>query len=316
MGFYVRAALIGGIIFSFLVYLFLFSAPRSFPQQLLLPVHSGETGYEIASALKASDAIRSQLVFRALLRLSGSSSHVIAGTYYFPHPQNVFTIVWRLQTANFGVEPIKVTIPEGNDVARMSAILEQALPTFDSGTFLTIAKPQEGYLFPDTYFLYPGQSMSDIVKAMRDNFTAHIQDTVVQQTLTASGRSQTDLVIMASLLEKEAPDTANRQIISGILWKRLSLGMPLQVDAVFPFITGKPIDAILQSDYKIDSPYNTYLYKGLPRGPITNPGLDAIIAAATPTTTPYLYYLSDKKGVFHYSKTFNEQLANQRKYLK
>ncbi len=99
---------------------------------------------------------------------------------------------------------------------------------------------------------------------------------------------------MASLLEKEAPDTLNRQIISGILWKRLSLGMPLQVD--------------------VDR--DTYLHKGLPLGPITNPGLDAILAAATPTTTPYLYYLSDKDGKFHYSKTFDQQLANQRKYLK
>lgn len=316
MRLYVRAALIGGIIISFLVYLLLFSAPRSFPEQLLLPVRSGETGTEIATALKDSGAIRSQFAMRVLLRLSRQHSRVIAGTYYFPQAQNAFTIVWRLQTGNFGIEPTKVTIPEGTNVARMNVLLEEALPTFDSGTFLTLAKPQEGYLYPDTYFFYPGQSMEDIVKAMRDNFTAHINDKVVQEALSASGRSQKDIVIMASLLEKEAPDTKNRQIISGILWKRLSIGMPLQVDAVIPYITGKSIRDITQADYKIDSPYNTYLYKGLPPGPITNSSVDAIIAAATPTTTPYLYYLSDKEGNFHYSKTFDEQLANQRKYLK
>ncbi len=316
MGFFLRLALLCGILLGFLSYFLLFSPPRSFPQEFLLPVKSGETGSDIAETLRADGAIRSELVFKVLLRLSGSHSRIIAGTYYFSGPQNAFSIVWRLHVGKFDLKPLKVTLPEGTNVLQMNTIFKNSLSAFDSETFLRLAKPYEGYLFPDTYFFYVGQNTAEIVEAMRDNFAAHISASAVQQVLKASGKSQADTVIMASLLEKEAPDTTNRQIISGILWKRLTLGMPLQVDAVIPYITGKPGDAILQTDYKIDSPYNTYLYKGLPPGPITNPGLDAIIAAATPTSTPYLYYLSDKDGTFHYSKTFNEQLANQRKYLK
>lgn len=90
--------------------------------------------------------------------------------------------------------------------------------------------------------------------------------------------------------------------------------MPLQVDAVFPYITGKNGDDITQNDYVIDSPYNTYTHKGLPPGPITSPGIDAIVAATHASSTPYLYYLSGKDGNFHYSATYEGQLANQKKY--
>lgn len=316
MGFYIRLALLCGIVLGFLAYFFCFSPPSSFPEGLLLPVRSGETGADIAEALKLDGAIRSPLAFRVLLRLSGPRNRIIAGTYYFAHPQNAFTIAWRLEVGNFDIQPVKVTVPEGTDVRHMSVLLKELLPTFDANTFLSLARPQEGYLFPDTYFFYPGESMSDIIKAMRDNFTAHISDADVQRAISASGKAESDIITMASLLEKEAPDTANRQIISGILWKRLGLGMPLQVDAVFPFLTGKDGKDITQADYAIDSPYNTYLYKGLPPGPITNPGIEAIMAAAMPTSTPYLYYLSDRDGKFHYSTTFDQQLANQKKYLK
>jgi len=116
------------------------------------------------------------------------------------------------------------------------------------------------------------------------------------------------------LIEKEVPDSDDRKIVSGILWKRLELGMALQVDAVFPYITGK--QKVLLEDLKIDSLYNTYLHKGLPPGPISNPGLDAIDAARNPKESPYLYYLSGNDGKTHFAKTFSEHLRNKEKYLK
>ena len=120
---------------------------------------------------------------------------------------------------------------------------------------------------------------------------------------------------MASLLEREVPLTYDRRVVAGILWKRIRLGMPLQVDAVFPYIIGKNSFNLTKSDLATDSPYNTYLYKGLPAGPIANPGLDAILAAVTPLPTSYLYYLSDKYGNLHYSATYEQHLANKHKYL-
>ena len=120
---------------------------------------------------------------------------------------------------------------------------------------------------------------------------------------------------MASLLEEEAATLEDRQIIAGILWRRMAAGMPLQVDAVFPYIIGKNSFELTTNDLKTDSPYNTYTNRGLPPGPITNPGLDSILAAVTPQKTSYVYYLSDHDGNFHYSTTYEQHLQAKAKYL-
>ena len=186
----------------------------------------------------------------------------------------------------------------------MKEIAEQFgdFENFDKKEFLEKTAGLEGYLFPDTYLFLPGAETEQIIGTMRDNFQKKAGD--VGQ----------DTVIMASLIEKEVPDSDDRKIVSGILWKRLEIGMPLQVDAVFPYITGR--QKVLSDDLKIDSLYNTYFYKGLPPGPISNPGLDAIEAARNPKESPYLYYLSGRDGKTHFAKTFAEHLKNKEKYLK
>jgi UPF0755 protein len=149
---------------------------------------------------------------------------------------------------------------------------------------------------------------------MRENFDTKIS--ALSANITASRHTISDSIIMASLIEKEARTTGNRKIVSGILWSRLALGMPLQVDAVFGYIFNRDTYSPSFADLKVDSPYNTYVHAGLPPGPINNPGLDAILAALHPTKTNYLYYLTDKNGVMRYATTFAEHQANQRKYLK
>jgi UPF0755 protein len=121
---------------------------------------------------------------------------------------------------------------------------------------------------------------------------------------------------MASLLEREANTAKDRRIVAGILWERLKIGMPLQVDAVFSYILEKDAYAPLFEDLKIESPYNTYLYRGLTPTPIGNPGIDAILAAAEPTKTKYLYYLTGKDGHMYYATTFAGHQSNREKYLR
>jgi UPF0755 protein len=297
-------------------YIALVSPPSQFPKGTLVQVGNGETGKDIAAALAAGHIVRSPFVFNALLRVLGSGTHIVAGRYYFKQPQNVVQIVWRMTHGHFDVTPVKVVIPEGTDTHKMALILVQAVPGFSVTDFLQEARPLEGYIFPDTYFVYPGEQPHDIIRAMQNDFDMHIKEPALANAIATFGKPLTDVVTMASLLEKEAPDTRDRQIISGILWKRLSLGMPLQVDAVFPYITGKNSSDITAKDYTLDSPYNTYIHTGLPPGPIASPGADALLAAVTPTSTPYLYYLSDKAGNFHYSATYKEQVANEAKYLR
>ncbi len=130
------------------------------------------------------------------------------------------------------------------------------------------------------------------------------------------GKPVSEIVILASLLEEEASTSEDRRIVSGILWKRLSMGMLLQVDATFQYINGKGSLELTLDDLKIDSPYNTYKYKGLPPTPISNPGLDSIRAAVIPTKTNYLYYLSERDGTMHYATTFAEHLRNKARYLR
>ena len=121
---------------------------------------------------------------------------------------------------------------------------------------------------------------------------------------------------MASILEEEGRTEATRQTIAGILWKRLAEGMPLQVDASLVYATGKKSgDQLAPDDFKMSSPYNTYLNKGLPPTPISNPGLAAIRAAIHPTASKYYYYLTDRQGGFHPAATYEEHLINKQKYL-
>ena len=121
---------------------------------------------------------------------------------------------------------------------------------------------------------------------------------------------------MASIIEKEANGEEDRAVISGILWKRIAQGMPMQVDAPFLFLLNKQSSELTIKDLAIDSPYNTYKYKGLPPGPINNPRLESIKAALNPQTSPYLYYLHDAKGGIHYASDFKGHQANITRYLK
>lgn len=137
----------------------------------------------------------------------------------------------------------------------------------------------------------------------------------VQEAILKSGHSLDEILTMASILEKEANKTADRKKIAGVLWHRIDIGMPLQTDATFPYYLGRNTFEVTRTDLQTDHPYNTYTNKGLPPGPIGNPGLDSILAAAQPTKSNYIFFLSDRQGNFHYSVTYEGHLANKRRYL-
>src|SRR5262249_16200081 len=153
--------------------------------------------------------------------------------------------------------------------------------------FVAIASSSEGYLFPDTYNFSPGSDTRSVLKALTDNFNRKLNP--LEPAIATSTHSLGDIITMASLVEKEARTTENRKLVAGVLWNRLAKGMPLQVDAVFGYIKNRDTYSPSLDDLKIESPYNTYLHKGLPPTPIDNPGLDSITAALYPTKSNYLY---------------------------
>lgn len=200
----------------------------------------------------------------------------------------------RIERDNYykSIVPVSITIPEGYDIRQAGNIFAAKLKNFNKTQFLEEAKSQEGYLFPDTYFLLNNANEEDAIKSMQDNFEKKINP--LRPEIVTARKTEKEIIIMASILEKEAKGDTDRGIISGILWKRIKIGIPLQVDAV----------------------PETYKTKGLPDRPIGNPGLEAIKASIHPQSSSYLYYLHDKNGVTHYAATFEEHKKNIQKYLK
>lgn len=293
-------------------------APASFVPNTIVHVSKNMSLSTVGNLLKKKNVIKSTFLFRIVTNISGGGSSVQAGDYLFKTPPLVWQVASRLIQNDQGFTLVRVTIPEGTSVRGMGAILNTAFNasstfTFKTKSFLSLASTSEGYLFPDTYLLLPNVTPSAVVSTMKNTFNQKIK--TIAPLIAASHRSTKDIVIMASILEKEALVQADRQVIAGILWKRLDSGFLLQVDPPFAYAIGKTSDALTREDLQVDSPYNTYKNKGLPPTPINNPGLESLTAAATASTTPYWYYLSDKKGVMHYAVTYDQHLANRTKYL-
>lgn len=262
----------------------------------VLEVGPGQSVSSVGEELKLLGALRSTLTFKVAARLFGGAQ---AGWYSLDTPESAITLAWRVSQGSTGLEPKKVTIPEGSTVREISEVVGVALPG-----------SEEGYLFPDTYNFFPGTPASQIVARMRKRYEEVVAP--LRPQIVASGHTELEVITMASILEKEARLPETRRIVAGILWKRIEIGMPLQVDAVFGYIQGIDTFHPTLDDLKIDSEYNTYLYKGLPPGPINNPGEEAIRAALEPTKSSYLYYLTGKDGTMHYAKTFEAHVANKR----
>lgn len=294
-------------------YVFFCRPPAHFPKEEMIVIPEGLTVDQAATLLYDHKVIVSPTSFSIFANLLFNQK-IIAGAYVFDQPLGVFGVVFRVGAGEYNAPLMKLTFPEGMTVKEMAKLCTFLLPSCNEVEFLKITKDKEGYLFPDTYYFLPTAKAPEVVAALEENFTSRLQ--TLEPKIRAFGKPEKEIIIMASLLEGEGKTLEDRRIISGILWKRLSIGMPLQVDAVFSYIKGTTTPIVTLNDLKILSPYNTYTHTGLPPGPIGNPGLQSIEAAVTPIATPYLYYLSDKNNVFHYARTFAEHSKNKAEYLK
>ncbi len=316
-----RRKLLVGMVFGFLsaaVLIFGITAfilskpPLGFPVKEYVEVEAGNFD-DVSTFLESKHIIRSALWFKILARLTGNSS-LKAGLYSFEEPLNAYTILRRVADGFTNVNYVRVTIPEGMTVEQISEIARKALPGFSAKKFINLAKQKEGYLFPETYLVLPNTTELELLNMMSDTFKRKMKS--LQEEITRFGKPERDIVIMASILEEEGNTTESRQMISDILWRRVKIGMPLQVDATFLYINGKKTHELTKEDLRNTSPYNTYMYKGLPIGPISNPGLDSLQATLRPIKNSYWYYLSDKNGRMYYAETYNEHLENKAKYIR
>ena len=303
----------GFFAFIFLAFLVLLFPPNNFPVGEPIEIKSGESISSASRILSEKSVVRSELLFRLIVELVSPRAGVIAGEYVFDSPQSLFSVIAKMTDSFFGKKFIRVTIPEGLHNREISDILDAKLSDFDKEKFVTLATGHEGYLYPDTYYFDQHISEADVIRAMRKNFDGQIA--TVQDVIKASGKSEKDIVIMASIIEREARDMATRQMIAGILWKRIENGVLMQVDAPFVYILNKGSRQLTKKEILEDSPYNTYVRKGLPVGPIGNPSTQAILAAATPKSSKYWFYLADRQGKTHYAINYDQHLSNRTRYM-
>jgi protein-L-isoaspartate(D-aspartate) O-methyltransferase len=297
-----------------------------------ITIDPGMGSRRIAALLKEEGVIRSKWAFVIYVLLKAQASSLKPGVYRFAHSSIAHLAPMLVAGAD---NSTTITIPEGWSVKETAIYLaEQGIGSIEQYRGLTSAqspaafaprfeflwdKPAaaglEGYLFPDTYHVFRDARPEDVILKMLENFdrrvNADLRDEIARQ-----GKTIFTVVTMASLLEKEVISDQDRALVSGILWKRMEAGIPLQVDATITFITGKKTVKVIRSDLAIDSPHNTYKYRGLPAGPIANPGLSAIRAALFPKESPYLYYLSAPDGKTIFSRTLDEHNAAKAKYLR
>jgi len=246
---------------------------------------------QVAGELKAKNFIQSPLAFKIFVRLLGGEKRMQVGTYFFKQPISSINIALKLTHHFLGEKPITVTIYEGMTNAKIAKLLAQKLPPIKADDFIAQAKNLQGRLFPDTYFFSPYDTVEDIIYELNQNFDEQIAKLKIDVVL--SGQTLNQILVMASIIEGEANKDVDRHLISGILWKRLSIEMPLQVDVA----------------------KETYKQQGLPDAPINNPGLEAIEAAIYPETSDYLYYLTGRDGQMYYAEDFAGHKKNRRLYL-
>ncbi len=296
-----------------LAYLFVIQPPDSFPVDRLIPVPKGESLTAVSQALEESGVVRSAFVLRVLIKLTGGERNVHAGDYLFKEPRDIFSVARALLIGAYGLEPTRIRIPEGATIKEMAVIYDRQFERFDADNFLAQSNAQEGYLFPDTYFFLPNITEDTVIQTMRQNFDQKIA--TLEPQIASSTHSLSDIVTMASIIEREARNSSDRRMISGVLWNRMARGMPLQVDVTFLYTIGKGTFQLTNQDLMTDSPYNTYMRKGLPPTPIGSPSLDSLQASLFPTKNDYLYFLADHDGVTHFCKTYSCQLANKARYF-
>ena len=297
----------------------------------IFEVRRGESVDVIAGRLASEGLISELFFFKYAVWKSGIGGSLKAGKYLLNTGMSPLEIARLIAEGGVWRDEVAVTIPEGFSLREIDARLKVAgflansslaLADLTTGDFkkdydfLATAPNStslEGYLFPDTYHFEKNASLETAVRKMLDNFDKKLSADLREE---ARGQSKTifEIVTMASIIEKEVITADDMKLVSGVLWKRLDIGMPLQVDATVVYTVGR--GELTYDDLKTDTPYNTYTRKGLPKGPISNPGLLAIQAAIYPTPSDYLYYLSKPTKETVFSRTLDEHNKAKEKYLK
>lgn len=297
---------------------YLFSRVSTSSQTSSFIITKGDSVSSIATKLQSQGFVRSALSIRVLYKLDGHDIAIQPGTYKIAPAMTPKEILGALFSET---QDVWVTFQEGWRTEEYAAVLGTKLhAAFDPEVFITLARPVEGKLFPDTYLLSKDMDAAAVFAKLTSTFSEKFASALKTDGPGVLPKAET--IILASLVEREGRGEADSRMIAGILKNRLDAAMPLQVDATLQYATG--YDKVKKtwwgvpkaSDKEAAGAYNTYANPGLPPGAICNPGLLSLRAALAPTPSDYLFYLHDPAGKPHYAKTYAEHQKNIDMYLR
>ena len=310
----ISAGIILAIGIAVFAFLYQFSAPQKGAEEERIVINLTTTEAELIPKLKEQGYIKNEWAFNFVLKSKGWQGKIEPGGYMVSKRMNA----WQLADVLVNHPYQKwVVIPEGLRATEVAEKLQKELGWSNTAKAEFLLNIHEGYSFPDTYLLDLDFTGRDVAKRMESQFNEKTAD-LFKEAAEKDIRNDT-LIVLASLVQREAANKEEMPIIAGVIWNRWLKDMPFQIDATIQYVLGEPGNwwpVITPDDYKIDSPYSTYTNKGRPPSPICNPGLAAINAVINSEKTEYLYYLHDSEGQIHLAKTYEEHLENIEQYLK
>ena len=292
----------------------------------IVEIKRGSGTRRIASELEKRGIIRNKDLFFVLTVIKGARHSLKAGEYEFGKGESLNSILNKIIEGRVRLR--KITIPEGKNIYEISSILGEN-DIADPEKFLSLVKDPdyvkaetgidanslEGYLFPDTYYFPKNAGTTKVVKAMTQHFF-RVFNTLKKES-SKSNLNDHDIVILASMIEKETGYDPERELISAVFYNRLRIGMKLDCDPTVIYGLGKNYDGNLtKKDMQSDNPYNTYKIRGLPPGPIANPGRESLKAALNPADKDYLYFVSKGDNTHVFSRTYGEHIRAVNKYIR
>ena len=336
IGILIGIALLVGIVMtgSYVFDTYLISSDDN-AQAISFVVEEGASVESIAKNLEAQGIVTSAFFFKVYTKLSDSVLQ--AGTFELTQGMNLRSVVRELGYAK--AEEIEVTIPEGYTLMQIGDVIVEAMPEIETADWESAVSGQdlrllagieilngipsdqglEGYLFPDTYRFRADANAATVAETMILTLKRrHAENDIAipRNLVFEGGLTFHEMITLASIVEREVRDPEDMKLVAGIFYTRMKIGMALQADSTVNYVTGKSDTAVSLEDSRVDSPYNTYQNLGLPPGPISNPGMNAILAVLDPTDSEYLYFLTTEEGEVIYAQTFDEHVANKRQYLR
>ncbi|PLX24824.1 endolytic transglycosylase MltG [Candidatus Parcubacteria bacterium] len=312
-------------------FLFTLTSSNDSEEAKTFVIKSGQGVNEISNNLDEADIIKSKFVFETWLWLKKSEDKMQAGVYDVPGDISIRRLANMFMIGSESSQQA-ITLLEGWSRPFMAEAVAKA--GYSEEEFLEITSKKsdwqsnydfledapdnaslEGYIFPDTYFVDDSTTLEIFVGKCLNNFDKKLTDEL-RQEIEKQGKSIFEVVTLASIIEREVPVSTDKKMIADVFLKRIDAGIGLQSDATINFITGKKDPTPSLDDLQVDSPYNTYKYRGLPPGPIASPGIDSIEAVLYPTSNDYYYFLTTPEGDVIYSVDHDEHVANKQKYLK